>query len=135
MLCDGDVELDDLEDARLVADVSPPPPSAHRAELAQLPQAPLGLDVARREDDDEYRGLREARDQRLGEHVVALQLAVAPDAHGLARQLFEANLQALVEGLDPALESFGERLVVDVRVAYEEVVFEVGGRGHLRLLR
>src|SRR5205823_5434845 len=59
----------------------------------------------------------------------------APDSRGLARELFQPNLETLVEGLDPALEAFGERLVVYVRVAYEEVVFKVGERGHLRLLR
>src|SRR5947209_2396757 len=127
----GDVELHDLEDARFAVGRHLAADACATAELVKLPQAPLRPDVARREDDDEYGDLREARDQRLGEDVIALQLAVAPDARWLARELLKANPQSLVEGLDPALESFRERLVVYVRVAYEDVIFKDEGPGHI----
>src|SRR2546423_14768454 len=135
MAVQRDVNLHDLEDARPVPDGEAAARRRALAELVQLPHAPVRPDVAGRDDGDEKRDFREARDERLGEDVVALQLAVAPDFHRLADELLKADLQSFVEGLDPALETFGERLIVYVRVAYEEVVFKVWERGHLRLLR
>jgi hypothetical protein len=82
-----DVKLDDFEDARLVLKAEAAARRGALAELFQLPEAPLGLDVARREDGDEEGDFREACYERVREDVVALKLAVAPDADRLAREL------------------------------------------------
>src|ERR1700749_3344287 len=71
------------------------------------------------------------RDERLGERVVALELAVTPDRHGLARELSQTYLQKLVESFDPTLEPFVARPVVDVCVGDEDFVFKVRERRHL----
>jgi len=124
VLVQGDVRLEHLEDARLVADRQAARAFGPAAERLQLAHAPLGLDVARREHRDQHAGLRDALDQRFAEHVVALQLAVAPDSNVLAEQLRQQYFQALVQRLDPPVQPFGERLVVEVRVADKDVFVE-----------
>ena len=59
---------------------------------------------------------------RLVKHVIAAELQVAPDARFLAGQLCHAGVEHLVELGDPALVLLGQRLIVDVRVANENVV-------------
>jgi len=84
----------------------------------------FGSDIARREHRHQDRDLGKALDEAVGEHVVALELRVAPDLRFLAEQLFQPDLQGRMQAGDPPLLSLGQRLVVDMGVADEDVVLE-----------
>src|SRR5256885_14778505 len=116
MFVKRNVSFDDLEDAQFVADLKAALAARALAEFIQLAQAPLGFDVARREHGDENRDVRDPPDERLCKDIIALQLFIAPDSHLLAEQLAETHFQGFVKSLDPSLESFGQRLVVNVCV-------------------
>ena len=63
----------------------------------------------------------DAIDERVLEHIVALELRVAPDAGRLAEQLRQAPFERLVQLRHPALLVFPERGIVQVGIADEHV--------------
>jgi hypothetical protein len=117
--------LHDLEDAGLVPDADSAGRGGGLPELAELPHAPVGLEVAGGDDRREDGDAGETIDETVREDVVSLQLRVAPDARVPPQELAEPDLEHPVKARDPPLLAFDERLVVDVGVADEDVVLEL----------
>ena len=97
-------------------------------ELLQLAEAPVRADVPWRHDRAQQPDAGQALHQPIRVDVIALQLGVAPDPGLPSEQLGQSDLQRAVEARDPALLAFDEGLIIDVRVADEDVVVEVHDR-------
>ena len=113
--------LHDFEDAQLVGDARA---LGDAQEFVQLAQAPLGLDVAGRQDRHEDSHLRQPIDELVREDIVALQLRNPARSSAAFKQLTQPDLQRAMERGNPAGLSLGEHLIVDVRVGVEDVVLE-----------
>ena len=119
--------LDHLEDPRLVARCQAAAARGLGAEAGQLALAPIRGQIARRQHRHQQGGAAELLDDLIGEHVIAAQLVIPPDA-GLAAQAHaQLCLQRGMEARDPALLLGGERLVVDVGITDEQIVVEGHG--------
>lgn len=86
--------------------------------------APVQIEIARRQDRHEHGGVRELIDNLIGKNLVPLQFVVAPDFGCLAESHAQECLECGVKAADPAFLFRRRRLVVDVRVADEEVFFK-----------
>ena len=75
----------------------------------------------------------DAVDERVGKHVVALQFAVTPDSRLFAKQLTKTHPETFVKRLDPSGQALVERLIIDVRVADEDIVLKGWSRSHIIL--
>jgi hypothetical protein len=69
--------------------------------------------------------------KRIGEDVIALELAVPPNAGLFAEKLSQPHPQPFVKGLHPTLQPFGNWFIVDVGIADKDVVLESGYHAHL----
>src|SRR6185503_10984873 len=87
-------------------------------------QARFRFDVARRKDADDDRGLRKFNQQCLVEVIVAVELEVPPDSGLLAEKLRKSDVQPLVQQINPSLIRVVEVLVIEVRIADEEIMLE-----------
>src|SRR5262249_50088765 len=95
-----------------------------RTELTDFPGAPFRIEIARRQDRNEHGGLRELIDNFIGKDIVSLQFVVAPDLDWLAEPHVQERLQRAVKAADPAFLFGRQWLVVDMRVADEDVFFK-----------
>lgn len=119
--------LEHLEHPRLVPNLQVRPRDP--AEFRDLSLAPLGIEVAGRDDRDQRRGLLEALNELLAEEVVAAEFGIAPDLGVLSQQLAQAHGQRLVKYGDPPRRIWHDRSVVDVRIADEDMVWIACGHG------
>ena len=92
----------------------------------QFAVAPLGLQVARRDDRDQHRRASQLILDFSGEHLRSRQPLVTPDVDASSDVDVDEVLQVLVKRIDPAALAIAEGLVVDVAVADEDVVAEAG---------
>ena len=65
------------------------------------------------------------RAKHVGKDIVALQLVVSPDLRLAAHAHAQQRFQRLVKPRDPALLPGCQRLVVNVRIADEQVLLEI----------
>ena len=89
--------LDHLEDARAKARRCGLGWQLGRMKCRHLPVAPLGLDVARRDNGDQQERLRDACPDGSLQFVIALQIVtIAPDVQLTAKRLRDQHRQPLV---------------------------------------
>ena len=123
MLLERDDCLQHLEEAGLSCTRTPPCVS-QRAELGDLLAAPLGFDVAGRENGHESSNISHLVDESLAEQVVAGQLGIAPDLRAPAEQLRDLGLEGAMEVGDPTLVAFAQTEIVEVGIADKRVSLE-----------
>jgi hypothetical protein len=119
-----DGRFDDLEDAGFVVDDEAARGCGGLDEFVDLAGTPFGFDVAGGEDGDQEGGFGELLDDLVGEDIVAAELGIAPDFGSASHAHGEEGGEGGVEAGDPALLLVGERLIVEVGVADEEVLLE-----------
>ena len=90
--------------------------------LLQLSHAPLRFEVARRHDGNHYARVAKLMNDGLVKHVVAAEFKVPPDARFFSSQLSNTGAEYLVKLGYPTLVLLGHRLIVDVRIADENIV-------------
>src|SRR3974390_1026351 len=124
-----DRDLDDLQDPGLVVHGYAAGSLCGFNELFDFAGAPFRLHIARSEHRDEQRGLGKLLNDLVGKDVAAGQFYVAPDLRLAAEPHAEHRRQRGVKAADPALLIGRQRLVVNVRVADENLLLE----GHRRV--